>query len=72
MSKQPKKQRSAVGPPPQSDHTERQVVQQPPPPPQCYPCPICGGLVTEEHGQFRCRQCGQIVESCCEGAPPAY
>lgn len=34
-------------------------------------CPFCGGLVREEHGVFRCSQCGQVVETCCEGAPPA-
>lgn len=48
----------------------RWADRQPPPTPPCYPCPICGALVREEHGQFRCTGCGQIVEACCEGAPP--
>jgi nicotinate phosphoribosyltransferase len=34
-------------------------------------CPLCGGPVEEEHGVFRCVRCGQVVETCCEGAPLA-
>lgn len=34
-------------------------------------CPLCGGPVDEEHGVFRCVRCGQMVETCCEGAPLA-
>ncbi|ESR25456.1 hypothetical protein N177_1751 [Lutibaculum baratangense AMV1] len=39
--------------------------------PEVYACPICGGRVHEEHGVFHCERCGQVVEACCEGAPPA-
>jgi hypothetical protein len=55
-----------------AEHAIRPGVGQPTPLPQCYPCPICGGEVQEQHGHFRCTRCGQIVETCCEGAPPAY
>lgn len=46
-------------------------VHQPPPMPEVYACPICGGRVHEEHGVFHCERCGQVVEACCEGAPPS-
>ena len=28
------------------------------------------GKVVEVHGHMQCAECGRVIESCCEGAPP--
>jgi hypothetical protein len=53
-----------------SGSSEPSALEQPPPAPECYPCPVCGGIVRERHGLFQCTRCGLVVEACCEGAPP--
>ncbi len=30
-------------------------------------CPLCGGTLTEIHGQQRCTQCNMMIDGCCEG-----
>jgi hypothetical protein len=32
-------------------------------------CPICGGETHEIRAKLHCRQCGMILETCCEGGP---
>jgi len=32
-------------------------------------CPICGGETFEIRAKLVCRQCGAILETCCEGGP---
>ena len=33
------------------------------------PCPICAGPTHEIRAKLICRQCGAILETCCEGGP---
>lgn len=33
------------------------------------PCPICTGPTFEIRAKLVCRQCGAILETCCEGGP---
>ena len=32
-------------------------------------CPICSGETHEIRAKLVCRQCGAILETCCEGGP---
>jgi len=32
-------------------------------------CPICSGETYEIRAKLICRQCGAILETCCEGGP---
>ena len=32
-------------------------------------CPICSGETYEIRAKLVCRQCGAILETCCEGGP---
>ena len=32
-------------------------------------CPVCGGNTHEIRAKLHCRQCGMILETCCEGGP---
>ncbi|MBQ79045.1 MAG: hypothetical protein CMJ66_03190 [Planctomycetaceae bacterium] len=32
-------------------------------------CPVCGGETHEIRAKLHCRQCGMILETCCEGGP---
>ncbi|MCE9631744.1 MAG: hypothetical protein K8S94_13650 [Planctomycetia bacterium] len=32
-------------------------------------CPICAGDTHEIRAKLICRQCGAILETCCEGGP---
>jgi len=32
-------------------------------------CPICAGPTHEIRAKLVCRQCGMILETCCEGGP---
>jgi hypothetical protein len=32
-------------------------------------CPICQGETFEIRAKLVCRQCGMILETCCEGGP---
>ncbi|MFM9010031.1 MAG: hypothetical protein ACKON8_03955 [Planctomycetota bacterium] len=32
-------------------------------------CPICSGDTHEIRAKLVCRQCGAILETCCEGGP---
>jgi hypothetical protein len=32
-------------------------------------CPICSGETHEIRAKLICRQCGAILETCCEGGP---
>ena len=32
-------------------------------------CPVCGGDTYEIRAKLHCRQCGMILETCCEGGP---
>jgi transcription initiation factor TFIIIB Brf1 subunit/transcription initiation factor TFIIB len=32
-------------------------------------CPICAGSTHEIRAKLVCRQCGMILETCCEGGP---
>ena len=34
-------------------------------------CPICAGPTHEIRAKLVCRQCGMILETCCEGGPMA-
>lgn len=34
-------------------------------------CPICNGETHEIRAKLHCRQCGAILETCCEGGPMA-
>jgi len=34
-------------------------------------CPICAGPTHEIRAKLVCRQCGAILETCCEGGPMA-
>ena len=34
-----------------------------------FPCPICGGTTHEIRAKLMCRDCGAILETCCEGGP---
>jgi len=34
-------------------------------------CPICSGPTHEIRAKLHCRQCGAILETCCEGGPMA-
>ena len=35
------------------------------------PCPVCAGPTHEIRAKLVCRQCGMILETCCEGGPMA-
>jgi hypothetical protein len=32
-------------------------------------CPVCAGPTHEIRAKLVCRQCGMILETCCEGGP---
>jgi len=32
-------------------------------------CPVCHGETFEIRAKLMCRQCGMILETCCEGGP---
>jgi len=32
-------------------------------------CPVCAGPTHEIRAKLICRQCGMIIETCCEGGP---
>ena len=32
-------------------------------------CPVCAGPTHEVRAKLVCRQCGMILETCCEGGP---
>jgi len=32
-------------------------------------CPVCQGETFEIRAKLMCRQCGMILETCCEGGP---
>jgi hypothetical protein len=32
-------------------------------------CPVCAGSTHEIRAKLVCRQCGMILETCCEGGP---
>jgi len=32
-------------------------------------CPVCGGPIHDVRAKLVCRQCGMILETCCEGGP---
>ncbi|MFM7137640.1 MAG: hypothetical protein ACKO1M_11310 [Planctomycetota bacterium] len=32
-------------------------------------CPVCAGPTNEIRAKLVCRQCGMILETCCEGGP---
>ena len=34
-------------------------------------CPVCAGPTHEIRAKLVCRQCGMILETCCEGGPMA-
>ena len=34
-------------------------------------CPVCAGPTFEIRAKLVCRQCGTILETCCEGGPMA-
>lgn len=34
-------------------------------------CPVCAGPTFEIRAKLVCRQCGMILETCCEGGPMA-